>query len=555
MEVRACRSVGIDLGTTYSSLAYLDDQMRARIVLDSSGKGAVPSVIFFDDEEIIVGEIALQNSRVRADRVVQFVKDHIGYPWVRVIGGREHRPEFLSAILLAHLVREAEPQVGPIPSAVITVPAYFTERRRRATRQAGEIAGLEVLDTLNEPMAAALAYGLHHEPKEQVVAIYDLGGGTFDVTIVRIAPGAIEELVTEGDPHLGGKDWDQCLMDHVLADFSRAHGTRIEPRGAPEDVQYLQNLQQLCEEAKKELGRRPRTTIVFNARGIEHRLEVTREQFEAMTAHLLGRTRLTTELALDDAGLRWDQVARVVLVGGSTQMPMVRQMIRQSSGRAPDTGINPVVAVAQGAAIYAHMLETGRAPRSIHPRPLPQRQPAAPPAGGEPAAADPPGAAFPQVRFVTAHGVGVKARTKQGRSINVVIIPKNQPVPAEKTRPFSAPAQARRIKVDVTQGDNPDLDLVEVLGTLVIQGLPADQPAGRPVDVTLSFDEQGRLHARALYRATGQSLELSLDVAGGLDDQQVAQLRRSLQDLGLIRGPEGDRAPAPHGPTDPDPRP
>jgi molecular chaperone DnaK len=551
MEARACRSVGIDLGTTYSSLAYLDDQRRARVVLDSSGKGALPSVIFFDDDEIIVGEIALQNSRVRADRVVQFIKDHIGYPWVRPIGDRQYRPEVLSAIILAHLVREAEPQIGPIPAAVITVPAYFTERRRRATRQAGEIAGLEVLDTLNEPMAAALAYGLHNEPKEQIVAVYDLGGGTFDVTIVRIAPGVIEELVTEGDAHLGGKDWDHCLIDHILEDFARAHGIRLDPQATPNDLQYLQNLQLICEEAKRELGRRPKKTIIFSARGIEHRVEVTREQFEAMTAHLLGRTRLTTELALADAGLGWEQVARVVLVGGSTQMPMVRRMIQQSSGRPPDTGINPIVAVAQGAAIYAHMLETGRAPQAIHSKPLPQRQPVPPPAADGAGA----GAAFPQVRFVTAHGVGVKARTKQGQAINVVIIPKNQPVPAENGRVFSAPAQARRLKIDVTQGDNPDVDLVEVLGTLVIQGLPADQPAGRRVDVTLSFDEQGRLHARATYRTTGQSLQLSLDVAGGLSDEEVARSRRDLRDLGLIGGPEDDRAPAPDGPIDPGARP
>jgi molecular chaperone DnaK len=536
MNARGCEAVGIDLGTTYSALAYVDAQGVPRVVPDSSGQAVVPSVIFFDDHEIIVGDIALQQSKLRSDRVVQFVKVHMGDDWRFQVDGQMHTPESLSAIILAHLVREAGPQIGPVPSAVITVPAYFTEKRRRATQQAGVIAGLGVIGTLNEPMAAALAYGLHRESKEQTILVYDLGGGTFDVTVVRITPNELEELAICGNRRLGGKDWDQCLIDLVLDDFQHKH--RVDLRGRPEALQALADLQLECERAKRRLSRMARTSIRVQALGFDHTFELTREQFEERTAHLLQATKLTTEMALEDAKLRWDQVARVVLVGGSTHMPMVRQMLRDASGSPPDTGINPVTAVALGAAIYAQVLETGRGPRTIPKSPKatdPATVEALSPLTSTPASAD-----LPSVRFVTAHGVGVRA-LKQGRWVNTVLIAKNTRVPITSGRRFLTQKKgagwASKIRITVTQGDTPNVDLAEVLGVATITGIPKYEPSGQPVEIAMEFDAQGRLHLHAVYVNTGQQLRLSLDIPGGLKEEEVRQYHNFMRKTGLITTP------------------
>jgi molecular chaperone DnaK len=533
MNGRACQSVGIDLGTTYSSLAYIDAHSQPRVVADGSGQTVIPSVIFFDDHEVIVGDIALENAKVRADRVVQFVKSHMGDDWRREINGRIHTPESLSAIILAHLVREAEPQIGRIPSAVITVPAYFTEKRRRATQQAGEIAGLEVPSVLNEPISAALAYGLHREDKDQTIVVYDLGGGTFDVTVVRITPGELQELATYGNRQLGGKDWDQCLMDYVLTDFQAAHG--FDPRDSP---QVLQQLQLACERAKRQLGKMTRTVIGFTARGRSHEVEITRRRFEELTAHLLRMTQLTLEMAMEDAGLRWNQISRVLLVGGSTHMPMVRNMLQQASGFAPDTGVNPVIAVALGAALYANLLETDSAPKAIHLKPardsrIPGSSQEA--VGGAGAA---PERGFPKVRFVTAHGVGLRVLTDRGMMVNQVLVPRNSPVPRTASRRFLTQrdkSRSDRLKIVVTQGDADDPELVEVLGTLYITGIPSDETGGQPVDITMCFDREGRLHLKAIYLNTGQSLQQSLEIPGGLLEREVRQYRKIFEESGLVR--------------------
>jgi molecular chaperone DnaK len=370
MLERACQSVGIDLGTTYSALAWLDSQLKPQIVHDSSGQPIVPSVIYFDDQEIIVGEFALQQARLHADRVAQFIKIHMGDQWRRTYQGHEYTPETLSALILKYLIHEAEPQIGPIPSAVITVPAYFTEKRRRATEQAGQIAGLDVIGTLNEPMAATLAYGLYREHREQKVLVYDLGGGTFDVTIVSISPDEIVELATAGNRQLGGRDWDQCLIDFVASEFQKKHGA--DPRTEP---QAAQDLQLICENAKRQLSVRARTGLRLQACGQNFTLDVARDRFEQITAHLLQQTKLTAEMALEDAELDWSDLSRVVLVGGSTQMPAVRQMLERTTGRIPESSVSPVLAVAMGAAIYAHMVECGTDVQTIYRNPALEHDP------------------------------------------------------------------------------------------------------------------------------------------------------------------------------------
>ena len=534
MSLRGCDSVGIDLGTTYSAMAYMDDQSTPRMVQDGAGQAVVPSVVYFDDEEVIVGDIALQQARMDPDRVVQFIKVHVGDEWSRVFNGRIHTPESISAIILAHLIREAEPQIGRVTSAVVTVPAYFTEKRRRATQQAGEIAGLKVIGTLNEPMAAALAFGLYREDREQTAVIYDLGGGTFDVTVVRISPNELVELATYGNRQLGGKDWDQVLVNYVADDFQRACGAdpRLDPLA-------MQDLLVSCEEAKRRISRFKRTDIRLQALGYNHTCEVTREEFERLTAPMVQTTRLTTELALEDAKLKWRDVSRVVLVGGSTHMPMIRTMLREISGREPDSGVNPVLAVALGAAQYAQLLESGHAPQAVlRQKPQPddafelEEQTIVPP----PLRAT---VAMPSVGFVTAHGVGIKAYVN-GKKSNYVLIHKNTRVPCQVSRTFTTKANddgtaRERLPIQVTQGDTPNLELAEVLGSGEIEGIPPNQPAGKPVRVTMEFDTQGRLAVYATYVETGQQLAIELEIPGGLAAEKVEEYRNLLEETGLIR--------------------
>lgn len=513
MSDRACRAVGIDLGTTYSALAYMDSQLNAHVVQDSSGQAVTPSVIFFDDDEVIVGDFALQQAKLRADRIVQFVKVHMGDEWKYEVDGQVHTPESLSAMILAHLIREAESEIGPIDSAVITVPAYFTEKRRRATQQAGEIAGLNVIGTLNEPMSAALAHRFYEEKKEQTAVVYDLGGGTFDVTIVKITPDSMEELATLGNRKLGGKDWDQALVDFVAEDFKKAHGK--DPR---ESTQALQDLMLAAEQAKRRLGRMKKAPIKVQAFDTDHVTEITREQFEQLTAHLVQTTKLTTQTALEDAGLDWETVDKVVLVGGSTHMPMVQRMLADVSGRQPESGVNPVLAVALGAAHYAYLLESGKAPAAILK-------------DGEAAPAK-----QPSVRFVTAHGVGIKTM-KSKKPYNSVLIHKNSQVPCSASREFRTVAskgKKKHISVVVTQGDTTNMDLAEILGKGRIIDLPSDVPDGDTVKVTMEFDEQGRLHVHALYVRTDKQLTISLEIPGGLAEEEVKGYQQLLRDAGLI---------------------
>lgn len=540
---RACESVGIDLGTTYSAMAFMDSHMIPRMVINAKGQSIVPSVVYFDEDEVLVGESALEYAEIESEHVAQFVKVYMGEAWRRSYRGHEHTPESISAIILGNLVKQASHQIGPVKKAVITVPAFFNEKRRRATQQAGEIAGLDVIGTLNEPMSAMLAYGLHRLNEEQIVAVYDLGGGTFDVTIVKITPDALTELSTKGNRELGGKDWDHALVEFVARDFEKEHG--VDPLTDP---QGHQDLILACEKAKRRLTDKKSARIRIHACGKTHVTQVTREQFEELTADLLEMTRMTMEMALKKAKLGWSDVDRVVLVGGSTFMPMVHKMIEESTGRPPDTNINPVMAVALGASIYACMLETGKAPRTIRldsdqaddrePEPPAKFDGTTLPPAPEPRPSQDVSA--PPVRFVTAHGVGVRVRDPAGDGWkNSVLIPEQTPVPNEKpaTKSFVAADRINAgsvIKVEITQGDSEDIDLVEILGEGRIEGFSEDQPAGQPVEVSMWFDEQSRLHTKAVYVKTKQEMTMTIDVAGGLCQQEVEEHHEHLKKIGAI---------------------
>jgi len=360
-------AVGIDLGTTYSVLARLDDQGRPQTIVNAEGDHLTPSTVLFDGQEIVVGKEALKALAVEADHVAECAKRDVGHRvFHKVLDGKQYPPEVIEALILNKLRVDGQQQIGPFSKVVITVPAYFDEVRRKATQDAGYMAGFEVMDIINEPTAAAVAFGFlqgyldeqgsSREP--QFILVYDLGGGTFDVTVMEIRGTEFIALATDGDVRLGGYDWDQRLVDLVAEQFIRQH--YMDPR---EDPITAGKLWRECEDAKRTLSARQKATVTCDFRGVSTRVEVTRQQFEEATQDLLDRTRFTAQQALKAAGLSWSDIHRVLLVGGSTRMPMVRNMLREISGKEPDASVAADEAVAHGAALHAGLLlarEQGR---------------------------------------------------------------------------------------------------------------------------------------------------------------------------------------------------
>src|SRR5436309_6595000 len=354
--------VGIDLRTTYSAVATLDDRGQPVTLPNRDGDMLTPSaVLLLDDGAAVVGQAALDVAQEQPDRVASLVKRRMGLPsFGRPVAGREFRPETLSAIILRKLVQDAELRIGPVSKAVITVPAYFDDTRRKATKDAGSIAGLDVIDILDEPTAAALAYSLQtgqlaagnidaaFPSRQQTVLVYDLGGGTFDVTLVRLSRRRFECLGIEGDVRLGGKDWDDRIVDHVAARFVQQHGS--DPR---QDPIALASLNAAAERAKRTLSKLNQATVTCTHGGKVLSVQLTRAELEALTRDLLTRTRLTTQQVLRQAKLAWEQVDRVLLVGGSTHMAMTGLMLEEISGKKPDNSLAVSEVVARGAAIYA----------------------------------------------------------------------------------------------------------------------------------------------------------------------------------------------------------
>jgi molecular chaperone DnaK len=472
-------ALGIDLGTTYSVVAYLDAQGRPISIPNSAGDLLTPSVVLFEDEGVVVGKEAVQAAAMEPDRVADCVKRDMGArAYRKAVTGRELPPEVISAFILRSLRADSERRLGSIHRAVITVPAYFDELRRRATMDAGRLAGLEVLDIINEPTAAAIAYGYQLgflDRQGQVagdqpvrVLVFDLGGGTFDVTILDIRGTAFKALATDGDIYLGGKDWDEKLIELAAERFRAEFGS--DPR---QDPAAAQELWVAVESAKRTLSERPRAPVYLNLAGRRLKVELTRDEFEAATTSLLGRTQTTTEIVLRQAGLTWSDIDRVLLVGGSTRMPMVRRMLEKVTGKRPEQSISPDEAVAHGAALYADLL--------LHQR------------------AESAGEARFSITNVNSHSlgiIGIDPQTKQRR--NQVLIPKNTPLPCSVTRVFktSHPGQSM-VTIRVMEGESERPDACTQVGVCTIRDLPPDLPLGWPVQVSYAYEENGRLRVLA----------------------------------------------------------
>jgi molecular chaperone DnaK len=353
------RAVGIDLGTTNSVVSVLEGGDPV-VITNAEGARTTPSVVAFaKNGEVLVGEVAKRQAVTNVDRTIRSVKRHMGTNWTVDIDGKAYTPQEISARVLMKLKRDAEAYLGDtVTDAVITVPAYFNDSQRQATKEAGEIAGLNVLRIINEPTSAALAYGLDKGDKEQTILVFDLGGGTFDVSLLEIGDGVVEVKATSGDNNLGGDDWDDKIVDWLVTGFKNAHGVDLA-----KDKMAMQRLREAAEKAKIELSSSMQTSInlpyiTASAEGPLHLEEtLTRAQFEQMTSDLLDRTKSPVEAVIKDAGIKVDDIDQVVLVGGSTRMPAVAEVVKKITGKDPNKGVNPDEVVAIGAALQAGVLK------------------------------------------------------------------------------------------------------------------------------------------------------------------------------------------------------
>jgi molecular chaperone DnaK len=491
-------AVGIDLGTTFSAIAVVNKFGEPEVLNNVEGDRITPSVILFEGADPIVGSYAQQAAVVYPEQVVEFVKRHMGDPSYRFThAGRSFTAEELSSFILQKLKHDAELRLGHrVEHAVITVPAYFNDLQRRATLRAGELAGFHVLKLLNEPTAAAFAYGLARAGTRQRVLVYDLGGGTFDVTLVDIHDNDVTVLATAGDHQLGGKDFDEALIAHVARAFQERHGA--DPTT---DLQSYHDLRQKCVSAKISLTRMPKTNIFLDFQGKVMRLAVTREQFEELTAPLMARCEVLTRDVLEESGVDPASVDTVLLAGGSTRMPMVRTQLEELFGKPPSTDLNPDEAIAKGAAVVA-AIELARL-------------------SGEDAPVD------LRTHDVTSHALGMVVY-RDRKLFNSKIIRRNSRIPAEQTRDSYTTTHDNQTTMDLwlVQGEPEDPLACTVLGHFEFYGIPPRRAGESQLAVTFRYNANGIVEVEAMDLLTGQILP-----------HRMASGQISLHDLALNRAP------------------
>ena len=525
-------AIGIDLGTTFSAAAFLDASGKPETIRNAEGELMTPSVVFFDHSGFVVGREAVNAGQLEPLRLARFMKRSMGeryYP--KEIRGELLPPEVLQAAVLKKLKTDVEAHLGSFPGAVITVPAYFNEPCRKATMDAGRLAGIEVLDIINEPTAAAICFGVQHgfltregqAHQLERVLIYDLGGGTFDVTLMEIEGGDHRALATGGDVYLGGADWDQRLVD-LLADAiqrqcadPRSPVLALDPR---QDPIVAEALLHRAIETKHALTARKETTVLFSHEGKRAKIGVSREEFEERTADLLDRTLLTVRKVLREAGLQSADLTRLLLVGGSTRMPMVQRMLERETKLTADRSLSPDEAVAHGAAIYAGLALKSGAERIKGIT----------------------------LTNVSSHNLGILGHERQtGRLRRSLMIPANTPLPAtvQKTFPLSTDGQ-RSVKAAVIEGGDDSGNNSTAIGRCVIHDLPAGLPAKTPVAVTFHYEVNGRLTVRAELPTIGRDAELTIERASGLTENEIDYWQQRI-DAGF---PDSE-VPAPTTETEP----
>jgi len=481
--------IGIDLGTTNSCVAVMEGG-EAVVIPNAEGNRTTPSVVAFaKDGERLVGEVAKRQA-ITNPNTVSSIKRYMGSNHVEKIEGKEYTPQQISAIILQKLKADAESYLGEsITQAVITVPAYFNDSQRQATKDAGKIAGLDVLRIINEPTAASLAYGFE-KGEDQTILVYDLGGGTFDVSILELGEGFFEVKATSGDNKLGGDDFDQVVIDHLVASFKKDTGIDLS-----KDKMAVQRLKDAAEKAKKDLSGVLTTTISLpfitaDATGPKHlEINLTRAKFEELTAHLVERTMGPTRQALKDAGLNPNQLDKIVLVGGSTRIPAVQEAIKKYTGKEPHKGVNPDEVVALGAAVQAGVL-TGDVKDIV-------------------------------LLDVTPLSLGIE--TLGG--VFTKLIDRNTTIPTSKSQTFSTAADSQTsVDIHVLQGEREMAAYNKTLGRFQLTDIPP-APRGIPqIEVTFDIDANGIVNVSAKDRGTGKSQKITITSSSGLSDEEIEKM-------------------------------
>lgn len=504
--------LGIDLGTTFSVVAYVDESGKPQVIKNRDGDSTTPSVVLFEDGGAVVGSSAKDQSIVHAEAVVQFVKRHMGDPsfTFRSPDGKRYRAEEISALILKNLKEDAEAALGRVCRyAVVTVPAYFDDSQRKATQDAARIAGLDALRIINEPTAAALAYGIDGVSRPEHVLVYDLGGGTFDVTILRVANGELDAITTDGDRELGGKDWDDALIGRVRKDLVAKGATGIDS-----DPNLVQELREKCEKAKIQLSSREKTSVPIAVGSKRFNIEVLRRDFEQDTEMLLQRTIALVEGCLDTANLTWGNIDKVLLVGGSSRLPRVAEELERVSGKRPSRELDPDLVVACGAAVLG----------AKTPVPV---------TGGTmlPVAA----AAMPdmEVRDICSHSLGTIANNEEGVERNSIIIPKDTKLPCVVSEDFSTASEGQTaVNIRVTQGEDDDLEYVKIVGETELTIPP--YPRGAPIRIQLSYDVDAIIRVRVIDLTPQPPRDLgefSISRNANLADDELEALRRRIASL------------------------
>ncbi|MDN4594784.1 molecular chaperone DnaK [Polycladomyces subterraneus] len=488
--------IGIDLGTTNSCVAFMDGD-EVVVIPNAEGGRTTPSVVgFTKNGERLVGESAKRQAITNPDRTIISIKRHMGTDYKVKIDDKQYTPQEISAMILQKLKADAEAYLGePVTQAVITVPAYFNDSQRQATKDAGRIAGLEVLRIINEPTAAALAYGLDKE-EDQTILVFDLGGGTFDVSILELGDGLFEVKATSGDNHLGGDDFDQAIIDWLVEEFKKEHGIDLR-----NDRMAMQRLKMAAEKAKKELSGMLTTTITEPFLAMDEtgpkNLEVTltRAKFEELTADLVERTMGPTRQALKDAGLEPHQIDKVILVGGSTRIPAVQEAIKKLIGKEPSKGVNPDEVVAMGAAIQGGVL-SGDVKDVV-------------------------------LLDVTPLSLGIE--TLGG--VFTKLIPRNTTIPTEKSQIFSTAADNQTVvDIHVLQGERPMAADNKSLGRFQLQDIPP-APRGVPqIEVTFKIDANGIVNVSAKDLATGKSKDITIQSSSGLSEEEIQRMIKEAEE-------------------------
>ncbi|MCA9116382.1 MAG: Hsp70 family protein [Planctomycetaceae bacterium] len=511
------QTVGIDLGTTYSAISQLDQDGTPIAIPNADDRPITPSVVLLgDDGKVIVGPSFERIALESPDRVVEAVKREMGSSdYYVVYQGKKLTPEFVAALILKKLKQDAEARIGPIANAVITVPYYFNDVRRKATQDAGQIAGLNVVDIINEPTAATLAYAWTKgelgrtdvSQDEKTILVYDLGGGTFDVTVVSYTPTQFRVLATDGDVMLGGLDWSRRIVDHIAEQFKRRFNE--DPRDDPES---MRNFEQACEGAKRQLSKAGQTPINVYHKGKTLTVSLTRTDFERMTSDLLQRTRDTTELVLQQSGVDPSTLTDLLLVGGSTYMPVVEKMMEEICGRKPSRGVIAEEAVAKGAAIHAAILEaratggSGRMAKAVMER-----------------------LRNVKTSDVNSHSLGVKVTNPEDKSrkMNHIMIPRNTAIPFTQTQRFVTTSDnQQRIHVYILEGEASDPDACTQIGDFRVVDLPPNLPKGSPVEVSYSYDANGRISATARELTSQKEAKAEIVRDSGLNDQGMEAFER-----------------------------